>query len=145
MTEQNDLLKLDHQLCFALYSTHLALNQVYRKLLTPLGLTYPQYLVMLILWETNPQTVSTIGRRLFLESSTLTPMLKRLEKMELLSRQRSEQDERQVLIALTDKGQQLKQQAEKIPELIRDHSQCDLQSLSELKHQLDALRAKLIK
>ncbi|MEB3766213.1 MarR family transcriptional regulator [Acinetobacter sp. MD2] len=142
--DPDELLKLDNQLCFALYSTHLALNQMYRKLLTPLGLTYPQYLVMLILWETTPLSVSEIGKRLFLESSTLTPMLKRLEKMQLIMRQRSTQDERQVFISLTAQGQQLKHQAQTIPELIQQHSQCDLQSLNELKQQLEDLRARLI-
>ena len=143
MIEQDDLLKLDNQLCFALYSTHLAFNQKYRKLLAPLGITYPQYLVMLVLWEKDQVTVSEIGKKLFLESSTLTPMLKRLEKMELISRQRSEQDERQVFIFLTEKGKKLKEQAQTIPEIILELTPCSLQSLSDLKHQLDDLRAKL--
>ncbi|WP_343595466.1 MarR family transcriptional regulator [Acinetobacter sp.] len=142
--EQDELLKLDNQLCFALYSAHLAFNQKYRKLLAPLGITYPQYLVMLVLWEKDHVTVSEIGKKLFLESSTLTPMLKRLEKMELISRQRSEKDERQVFISLTEKGHQLKQQAQAIPENLLGNIHCNLQSLSELKQQLDDLRAKLI-
>ncbi len=144
MIEQDELLKLDNQLCFALYSAHLAFNQKYRKLLAPLGITYPQYLVMLVLWEKDHVTVSEIGKKLFLESSTLTPMLKRLEKMELISRQRSEKDERQVFISLTEKGHQLKQQAQAIPENLLGNIHCNLQSLSELKQQLDDLRAKLI-
>ena len=144
MIEQDELLKLDNQLCFAVYSAHLAFNQKYRKLLAPLGLTYPQYLVMLVLWEKDQVTVSEIGKKLFLESSTLTPMLKRLEKMGVISRQRSEQDERQVFIFLTEKGQELRQQAQSIPEFILENTHCNLQSLSDLKHQLDDLRAKLI-
>ncbi|ENU80374.1 MarR family winged helix-turn-helix transcriptional regulator [Acinetobacter sp. ANC 3789] len=139
------LLKLDNQLCFAVYSANLAFNQKYRQLLAPLGITYPQYLVMLVLWERDQLTVSEIGKRLYLESSTLTPMLKKLENSGLITRQRSEQDERQVLIGLTEQGAALKQQAQIIPELIQQTSQCDLQTLIELKHQLEQLRAKLIK
>lgn len=139
------LLKLDNQLCFTVYSANLAFNQKYRQLLAPLGITYPQYLVMLVLWEQDRVTVSEIGKRLYLESSTLTPMLKKLEKSELITRQRSDQDERQVLIGLTKQGLALKQQAQMIPELIQQTSQCDLQTLIELKHQLEQLRATLIK
>lgn len=145
MIEQDELLKLDNQLCFAVYSANLAFNQKYRQLLAPLGITYPQYLVMLVLWEKDRITVSEIGKRLYLESSTLTPMLKKLENSGLITRQRSEQDERQVLIGLTEQGVALKQQAQAIPELIQQTSQCDLQTLIELKHQLEQLRAKLIK
>ena len=141
----DQLLKLDHQLCFAVYSANLAFNQKYRQLLAPLGLTYPQYLVMLVLWEQDQITVSDIGKRLYLESSTLTPMLKKLEKMAIITRQRAEHDERQVLIGLTEQGLALKQQAQSIPELIQQTSQCDLQTLIELKHQLEQLRATLIK
>lgn len=82
-------LDLDNQLCFALYSTNLALHKIYRQLLTPLGLTYPQYLVMLVLWEKDDVTVSDIGERLYLDSATLTPLLKRMESAGLLMRQRS--------------------------------------------------------
>lgn len=96
-------LKLENQLCFLIYSTNLALNQLYRKLLAPLGLTYPQYLVMLVLWEQDEVTVSEIGTKL-LESSTLTPILKKLEALRLLHRTRSTQDERQVIITLSDEG-----------------------------------------
>ncbi|MFT4022026.1 MAG: MarR family transcriptional regulator [Acinetobacter sp.] len=143
--EQDELLKLDNQLCFALYSTHLAFNHKYRKLLAPLGITYPQYLVMLVLWEQDHITVSNIGQRLFLESSTLTPMLKRLEKMQFIKRQRSEQDERQVIISLTEQGIALKQQVATIPETIRGASHCDLQTLMGLRQQLHALRETLMK
>ncbi|WP_111894598.1 MarR family winged helix-turn-helix transcriptional regulator [Acinetobacter sp. MB5] len=139
------LLKLDNQLCFAVYSANLAFNQKYRQLLAPLGITYPQYLVMLVLWEQDQRTVSDIGKRLYLESSTLTPMLKKLESSGFITRQRSEQDERQVLIGLTLKGQALKQQAQAIPELIQQTSQCDVQTLIALKQQLEELRSKLIK
>lgn len=106
-TEQpkaKNLLQLDQQLCFALYSANLALHKVYRKLLSQLELTYPQYLVMMVLWERDRVTVSDIGERLFLDSATLTPLLKRLETAGLLVRYRATADERQVIIALTEAG-----------------------------------------
>src|ERR1700731_3933331 len=98
-------LMLDNQLCFAVYSTAHAFNRVYKPLLDRLGLTYPQYLVMLVLWERDDVPVKDIGERLFLDSGTLTPLLKRLEAAGLIRRTRSVDDERQVLIALTAPGQ----------------------------------------
>src|SRR5205807_9052080 len=89
-------LRLDNQLCFAIYSTAHAFNRVYKPLLDKLGLTYPQYLVMLVLWERDGVSVKNIGERLFLDSGTLTPLLKRLEAAELIQRKRSTEDERQV-------------------------------------------------
>src|SRR6202167_1701145 len=97
-------LLLDNQLCFAVYSTAHVFNRVYKPLLDRLGLTYPQYLVMLVLWERDDVPVKEIGERLYLDSGTLTPLLKRLEAADLIRRTRSTQDERQVLIALTAKG-----------------------------------------
>ena len=97
-------LLLDSQLCFALYSTSLAMNKVYRKLLRGLDLTYPQYLVMLVLWERDEITVTDIGERLFLDSATLTPLLKRLEAAGLVTRTRAQDDERQVIVTLTRQG-----------------------------------------
>jgi MarR family transcriptional regulator, organic hydroperoxide resistance regulator len=101
---------LNEQLCFAVYSLSLAINKAYRPLLKKLGLTYSQYLVMLVLWESDQRTVSDIGEQLFLDSATLTPLLKRLEAAELLQRVRSSKDERQVIICLTDAGRGLRQQ-----------------------------------
>ena len=98
-------LLLGNQICFAIYSTAHAFNRVYKPLLDRLGLTYPQYLVMLVLWERDGVPVKDIGERLFLDSGTLTPLLKRLEAAELIKRTRSTEDERQVLIALTAQGQ----------------------------------------
>src|ERR1700746_2946136 len=98
-------LMLGNQLCFAIYSTTHAFNRVYKPLLDRLGLTYPQYLVMLVLWEQDGVTVKEIGDRLFLDSGTLTPLLKRLEATQLLRRCRSTQDERKVLISLSPQGQ----------------------------------------
>src|ERR1700749_3475178 len=97
-------LRLDNQICFAVYSAAHAFNRVYKPLLDRLGLTYPQYLVMLGLWERDGVAVKDIGERLFLDSGTLTPLLKRLEAAGLVKRTRSTQDERQVLIALTPQG-----------------------------------------
>lgn len=133
-------LKLENQLCFLIYSTNLALNQLYRKLLTPLGITYPQYLVMLVLWEKDEITVSEIGSKLFLESSTLTPILKKLEALQLLNRTRSKEDERQVIITLSEKGKKLKEQAVNIPTHILEASSCDTATLLGLKDQLTQLQ-----
>ncbi|WP_453952198.1 MarR family winged helix-turn-helix transcriptional regulator, partial [Acinetobacter baumannii] len=138
-------LKLENQLCFLIYSTNLALNQLYRKLLTPLGITYPQYLVMLVLWEKDEITVSEIGSKLFLESSTLTPILKKLEALQLLNRTRSKEDERQVIITLSEKGKKLKEQAVNIPKHILEASSCDTATLLGLKDQLTQLRTNIAK
>ncbi|MGK7095647.1 MarR family winged helix-turn-helix transcriptional regulator [Acinetobacter baumannii] len=138
-------LKLENQLCFLIYSTNLALNQLYRKLLTPLGITYPQYLVMLVLWEKDEITVSEIGSKLFLESSTLTPILKKLEALQLLNRTRSKEDERQVIITLSEKGKKLKEQAVNIPTHILEASSCDTATLLGLKDQLTQLHTNIAK
>ncbi|EQB4402359.1 MarR family transcriptional regulator [Acinetobacter baumannii] len=138
-------LKLENQLCFLIYSTNLALNQLYRKLLIPLGITYPQYLVMLVLWEKDEITVSEIGSKLFLESSTLTPILKKLEALQLLNRTRSKEDERQVIITLSEKGKKLKEQAVNIPTHILEASSCDTATLLGLKDQLTQLRTNIAK
>lgn len=138
-----DLLKLDKQLCFAMYSTNLAMHKLYRKLLQQLNLTYPQYLVMLVLWEHDQLTVSDIGERLFLDSATLTPLLKRMETAQLISRTRSPEDERQVIIGLTTTGQALRELAQTIPEQVFCASACQLDELMTLKTQLESLRAKL--
>ena len=145
MDEDCQNLKLENQLCFLVYSTNLALNQLYRKLLTPLGITYPQYLVMLVLWEQDEVTVSEIGAKLFLESSTLTPILKKLEALHFLHRTRSMKDERQVIITLSDEGKKLKDQAINIPAEVLDASSCDMTTLLDLKDQLTKLRTNLVK
>ncbi|ALK96104.1 MarR family transcriptional regulator [Massilia sp. WF1] len=134
---------LDDQLCFALYSTGLAMNKVYRKLLRKLDLTYPQYLVMLVLWERDGVTVSDIGARLFLDSATLTPLLKRLEAGGLVARARSNADERQVVVSLTDAGRALAQQASAIQEQLLCAAACAPGDLLALKGQLERLRGKL--
>jgi DNA-binding MarR family transcriptional regulator len=134
---------LDHQLCFALYSTGLAMNKVYRKLLRKLDLTYPQYLVMLVLWERDGVSVSDIGARLFLDSATLTPLLKRLEAAGLVTRARSNADERQVVVGLTDAGRALSAEAAAIQDGLMCAAACPPEDLLALKRQLEALRGKL--
>ncbi|NDL64666.1 MarR family winged helix-turn-helix transcriptional regulator [Acerihabitans arboris] len=136
-------LALDQQFCFALYSANLALNKVYRKLLVKLDLTYPQYLVMLVLWERDEVMVSDIGERLYLDSATLTPLLKRLETAGLLGRFRSAADERQVIIRLTDKGRALREIARTVPDDVLCATACSEEKLNELKRQLQTLRAQL--
>lgn len=104
----DDLLRLDNQLCFALYAATRAMTKTYREKLEPIGLTYPQYLVLLVLWERDDVTVSDIGQKLFLDSGTLTPLIKRLEAMQLVNRKRGTEDEREVRITLAPKGDELK-------------------------------------
>ncbi|MDH2431507.1 MarR family transcriptional regulator [Pokkaliibacter sp. MBI-7] len=139
-------LKLDDQICFALYSTSLAMNKVYRRVLKALDLTYPQYLVMMVLWENDQRMVSEIGERLYLDSATLTPLLKRMESAGLVERNRAPQDERQVIISLTDKGKNLKQQAaETVPQEMVCSMACSLDELASIKSQLEGLRDRLMK
>lgn len=136
---------LDEQFCFALYSAGLAMNKVYRKLLKGLGLTYLQYLVMLILWEGDEVTVSDIGARLFLDSATLTPLLKRMETSGLITRLRSAQDERQVVISLTAQGRAMQDKAEEIGASVFCATACSLEELVSMKEQLESLRLNLLK
>jgi DNA-binding MarR family transcriptional regulator len=136
-------LLLGNQLCFAIYSTAHAFNRVYKPLLDRLGLTYPQYLVMLALWERDGVPVKNIGERLFLDSGTLTPLLKRLETAELIKRTRSTEDERQVLIALTSQGHALREKARAVPQAILAASACSVTELSAMKNELVALRDRL--
>jgi DNA-binding MarR family transcriptional regulator len=136
-------LLLGNQLCFAVYSTAHAFNRFYKPLLDRLGLTYPQYLVMMALWERDGVPVKDIGERLFLDSGTLTPLLKRLEAAGLVKRSRSAEDERQVLIALTPQGQALKEKARTVPQAILAASACSVAELSAMKKDLVTLRDRL--
>jgi DNA-binding MarR family transcriptional regulator len=136
--------QLDQQLCFALYSTSLAMSKLYRKLLRGMGLTYSQYLVMMVLWERNELTVSEVGERLYLDSATLTPLLKRMEQAGLLTRARAASDERQVIISLTPQGDALRHEAAKLPPAILQATQCSVDQVVGMKTQLDALRASLM-
>ncbi len=136
-------LRLDNQLCFALYSANLAMNKVYRKLLAELGLTYPQYLVMLVLWEGDGITVSELGERQFLDSATLTPLLKRLQAAGLVSRERGVEDERQVLVRLTAEGRALRKEAKSVPESVFCASGCKPEQLQAMRRDLEQLRTSL--
>lgn len=141
----NEVPRLDAQLCFALYSTSLAMSKVYRKLLRKMGLTYSQYLVMMVLWERDELTVSDVGERLFLDSATLTPLLKRMEQAELITRARAANDERQVIITLTEHGSALRHEAAKLLPALMDATNCTLEENTALRERLNALRASLMK
>jgi DNA-binding MarR family transcriptional regulator len=141
--DPNEALLLDNQLCFALYSTSLAMTKLYKPLLDELGLTYPQYLAMLVLWEQDGLMVSELGERLYLDSGTLTPLLKRLEGAGLIARIRAVEDERRVHITLTAEGRKLKARALKIPACVRSASDCSIGELMQLKDQLRGLRERL--
>ena len=139
----DEALLLDNQLCFALYSASLAMTKLYKPLLDELGLTYPQYLVMLVLWEGDGLMVSELGQRLFLDSGTLTPLLKRLETAGLVSRLRDAADERRVHVHLTAAGRKLKARATKVPACVLAASQCSVPELLQLTAQVRTLRERL--
>ena len=143
MAKTDDPLLLDNQLCFALYSSSLLMTKLYKPLLAEIGLTYPQYLAMLALWEEDGVTVGALGERLFLDSGTLTPLLKRLEAAALLSRERNEADERQVLVRLTGAGRALKRQAAGIPKKVGMAAGMPLSEIAALRKRLTNLRDTL--
>lgn len=136
-------LRLDNQVCFALYSASLAMTRLYKPLLDVIGLTYPQYLVMLVLWERDGVIVSELGERLFLDSGTLTPLLKRLQAQGHIARLRDVQDERRVRITLTLAGRALRESAERIPHCVLESSQCSIAELTTLAAELRQLRDRL--
>jgi DNA-binding MarR family transcriptional regulator len=136
-------LHLDKQLCFALYSASLAMTRLYKPHLDTLGLTYPQYLVMLALWEHGDLTVGELGTRLSLDSGTLTPLLKRMSLAGWLARTRSTEDERRVVISLKPDGLRLRQKALAIPLAVAHASGCTLGELGHLTRELQSLRAHL--
>lgn len=138
-----DKQKLENQLCFALYSTLLGVNKVYRSLLREFDLTYPQYLVMLVLWEKDRVNVSEICDQLYLETTTLTPLLKRLEARGLIGRKRSAEDERQVIVSLTDEGRALRQQLKHVPDCLGTAMGGSLEEIVELRDKLTKVRANL--
>ena len=140
-----DPLKLDDFICFAVYTASHALNRVYKPLLDTLGLTYPQYLAMVALWEQDGQTVGGLGEKLFLESSTLTPLLKRLENAGYIRRERSREDERVVVIRLSEEGVRLKDKAIGIPGCIVEASGRNAADLTRLQAEIVALRKALDK
>ena len=136
---------LDDLLCFAIYSTSLAMAKVYRPLLAKLGVTYPQYLVLVVLWNRDQVTVSEIGNELFLDSATLTPLLKRMEAAGLIVRARSARDERQVIVSITPQGRTLQQEVQGIMSGVLCASQCSREEALALKDQLVTLRDNLEK
>jgi DNA-binding MarR family transcriptional regulator len=135
---------LDGQLCFSLYSANLAMGKLYRQLLAKLDLTYPQYLVMLVLWERDGITVSELGDRLFLDSATLTPLLKRLQSAGHVVRTRGTRDERQVIVTLTEEGRTLREKTGHVPVDVFCATGCEIDELVGLKGQLEKLRSSLI-
>lgn len=132
-------LALDRQVCFALYAASRAVTQLYRPLLDPLGLTYPQYLALLVLWERGPVTVSELGAALDLDSGTLSPLLKRLEAAGLVSRHRRADDERSVEVRLTDDGERLREKAATVPRTIAKATGLRAGDLAELRRTLTEL------
>ncbi|MBB4225157.1 MarR family winged helix-turn-helix transcriptional regulator [Variovorax guangxiensis] len=139
----SNALALDEQLCFAVYSTMLSLNKVYRGLLRDLDLTYLQYLVMLVLWEKDEINVSEICTRLALETTTLTPLLKRLEARGLIQRVRSPKDERQVIVSLTADGRALRAKAQGLPGCVAQAMELSPEQIGELRTRLLGLRTSL--
>lgn len=141
-SKADELLKLDDQLCFQLYSASRLMTKLYQPLLKPLDLTYPQYLVMLVLWEQpmgHKFTVTELGERLYLDSGTLTPLLKRLEAKRLIQRQRSSEDERQVWVKLTTSGEGLKQQAKRVPEKLVCETNMSVDDIAPLRESIREL------
>lgn len=139
-----DLLPDVHgMLCFSLYSAGHAFTQLYRPMLDKLGLTYPQYLVMITLWNQDGRTVKELSGILFLESSTLTPLLKRLETAGLITRTRNPKDEREVLIHLTEKGNRLKIEASNITRCIVDTLEMDADVVADIKASVDKIRDQI--
>jgi DNA-binding MarR family transcriptional regulator len=136
-----EVLRLDQQLCFSLYGAAQRIQRLYRPLLDALGLTYPQYLAMLALWEKSPRTVGEMGDALDLDSSTLTPLLKRLQAGGLIARDRDPKDERRVIVTLTDKGLALRDQALSIPEQIFCQVGLPLDELITLREKLKTVAA----
>jgi DNA-binding MarR family transcriptional regulator len=138
-----EVLKLDNQLCFPLYACARLVTQAYRPYLDPLGITYSQYLVLMILWEHDGQTVSEIGERLFLDSGTLTPVLKRLEMSGLIRRHRTKRDERAVENRLTSAGRRLEKKAMKVPLALLCQVGLELQEMIQIRETLRGLMPRL--
>jgi DNA-binding MarR family transcriptional regulator len=137
--EPVEALRLDRQLCFALYGAANRVTRLYRPLLDALGLTYPQYLAMLVLWEAGPRTVGALGEALDLESSTLTPLLKRLQALGLIARARDPEDERRVVVTLTPAGAALRDKAKAVPEQLLCLLDLPLDELGDLRERLKTL------
>ena len=135
--------RLERQLCFAVYATAHAFTRAYKPILDRVGLTYPQYLVMLVLWEKSRLPVKAIGEQLDLDSGTLSPLLKRLEQNGLIARARDPKDERQVNVSLTEKGNAMKGEADTIMTAIGKAAGCSMEEITSLREQLHRLRSNL--
>jgi len=134
-----DLLRLDQQVCFPLYAASNLITRLYRPMLDELGLTYPQYLVMMVLWERAPRTVGEVGQQLHLDTGTLTPLLKRMEVAGLVARQRDPADERRVLVTLTRQGEALREPARQVPETLAANLPLPVEDLEKLRAAVTAL------
>lgn len=143
--EGDDLLRLDHQICFPLYAATNLIQRLYRPLLDPLGLTYSQYLVMLVLWEREPVTVGELKLCLHLDVGTLSPMLKRMERAGLITRTRDPQDERRVLIAPTRHGRNLKAAARSVPKALAEKARFDMEQIDDLRDLAQGIVGQLSK
>jgi DNA-binding MarR family transcriptional regulator len=143
MAASGDAIKLENQLCFSLYAASRAMTNAYRPILSGLELTYPQYLVMLALWEQDDVTISSLGDRLYLDFGTLTPLLRRLEDRGLVMRRRDREDERHVKITLTRQGKSLRKLAADVPKQLRCRIQLSRQQTSSLRQDLKLLLAAL--
>lgn len=144
MPSTHDALRLDQQLCFALYAASRAMVRAYAPLLEPLGLTYPQYLVLMVLWERDGLAVNELGERLFLDSGTLTPLLKRMEAAGWVARARDAADERRVLVSLTPEGRALRRRAQAVPKALAAATGCSAEELISLTERLQQLRTQLV-
>ena len=143
MSEKYEALKLDHQLCFPLYTASRLVIQRYQPMLKELDITYPQYLVLMVLWEKDEVNLSTIAEKLQLQSNTLTPLLKRLQQRDLLERKRSETDERNIVITLTEKGKALKDQACDVPAMLAEQLPLEEEEAKELYRLLYKMIGKM--
>ena len=139
MDQPDDLLKLENQVCFALVTAARNVVSIYRPILEPLGLTHPQYLVMLALWERSPRTLADVAKALYLESATLSPLLKRLEQAGYLTRARNPDDERALSIALTPAGEALRERALEVPGTIVERLGVPVAQLERVRDELTAL------
>lgn len=137
--DKDELLKLDSQICFPMYVASRMITRAYQPLLDDLGITYPQYLVLMVLWEQDGMLVNDIAQRLYLNTNTITPLLKRMEKSGIVARNRSQEDERKVVIQLTQKGHEMKSAAHCVPEEIFKKMGFDLDEFQQLKGVLSKL------
>ncbi|MEH7304190.1 MarR family winged helix-turn-helix transcriptional regulator [Neobacillus drentensis] len=142
---ENNKLRLENQICFKIYSAEREITKLYRNLLEELDVTYPQYLVLLVLWEEKSVTVKELGQKLFLDSGTLSPMLKRMEGNGLIERRRSLEDERTVIISLSKKGEDLKDKAQCIPSKLLENLSLDLMELNNLNQTLSTILSRIQK